>query len=538
VALDAPQVGGDAEVRKAAWLLPFLVLLAHALLFGGWIVDDAGISFVYARNLAAGHGLVSQPGLSPVEGFSNFLWTIGLVPAFWLGLFHPVFTPKAVSLALLAGSFLLLDRAFGKRAISLVALLLLAVCTPFVVWTVSGLENPLYAFLLCLLLWLAVRERENGGAHPLAAGAVAATIAMTRPDGLVFAGLYPLLTLATRSAPARLLRYAAAFLLLFGGFLLFRRSYFGDLFPNTYYAKGGASPPTLGRVFSLFESVAGTGGLLLLAALVAGTGLLIHYRRFGWRHGLLLAFAGFGAVPYLLLPKDWMPELRFATPFFPFFYAYGVTLAADLGEVLVPDPRRRRLPAVVASLAAVGLSLALFIPRSRELAQAPTVPFQEVAEKFGERYNRFADRLGLEQASILLPDVGGTLWVSRLRVYDLVGLTDRTIARTLEKDRQAFYDHVFGQVKPTFIHLHHYWTYLAGLDRDPRFARDYEPLYLYPEKVVDGRAKGSVLRSGDFVRRDVIRGKDAAVAEIRAELAADYRRRAEAERRTLSRRLE
>ena len=66
---------------KRSWPLPLLLLVAHALLFGEWIVDDAGITFAYARNLVDGHGLVSQPGLPPVEGFSNFLWMLTLLPS-------------------------------------------------------------------------------------------------------------------------------------------------------------------------------------------------------------------------------------------------------------------------------------------------------------------------------------------------------------------------------------------------------------------------------------------------------------------------
>lgn len=521
------------------WLLPYLLLVLHALAFGAWIVDDAGISFTYARSLASGYGLVSQPGLPPVEGFSNFLWTVGLAPAFLVRLFHPVFTPKLISLALLAGSFFLLDRSLmtltGSRAVSRITLLLLAVCTPFVIWTVSGLENPLYIFLLCLLLWLIVRERDNreNGSLPLAAGAVAAGIAMTRPDGLVFAALYPLLTLTLRRSGAlgRWVRYGAALALLLGGFLLFRWTYFGQLFPNTYFAKGGPSPgayldlltlqpPMMGKVFDLFGSVAERGNVLLLAALVVGTAYLIGARRFRWSHGVLLAFAYLGAAPYLLLPHDWMPEFRFATPFFPFLYAYGVALAASLGDRLPEE--RRRLPALAGGLAAVGLSLALFAPRTVLFAAAPTVPFEEVIWKFGLRYNHFADVLGLRQASILLPDVGGTLWTSRLRVYDLAGLIDPVIARTLDKNPEAFYAYLFEHAKPTFIHTHHYWTLKAGLDYDPRFTRDYVPLFDFVEPAVVQRARGDRLRSGDFVRRDAIEGKDAALAQIRAELVEYY----------------
>ena len=536
------------SLTRQSWPLPLLVLFAHALLFGAWIVDDAGITFVYARNLAAGQGLVSQPGLPPVEGFSNFLWMLAFVPAFLAGLFDPMIVPKLASLALLAGSFILLDRSLfsltGSRAVSLVTLFLLAVCSPFVIWTVSGLENPLYVFLLCLLLWLIVRERlreREIGAFPLAAGAVAAGLALTRPDGILFAGLYPLLTLTTgKSGWGRAIRYAGVFVLLVGGFLLFRWTYFGDLVPNTYYAKGGPNakvyldlvtlqPKMTAKAFELFESVAGPGNVLLPVALLAGTAFLIGRRRFGWKHAVLLAFAYFGAVPFLLLPFDWMEEYRFGTPFFPFLYAYAVTLAASLGEMLLPDPARRRLPALVAGLAAVGLSLTFFAGRSILFAATPTVSFQEVVERFGLRYNRYADLLGLDQGSVLLPDVGGTLWTSRLRVYDLVGLTDRTIARTLERRPEAFYDYIFGEAKPTFIHLHHYWTLQAGLDRDPRFQRDYIPLFRYFEPAVLERAEGFPLSSGDFIRRDAIEGKDAAVAALKADLLEYYRQRARVE---------
>src|SRR5690348_6795119 len=54
----------------------FALFVIHGLRFGGWLIDDAGISFAYARNLAAGAGLVAQAGHAPVEGFSNPLWTL------------------------------------------------------------------------------------------------------------------------------------------------------------------------------------------------------------------------------------------------------------------------------------------------------------------------------------------------------------------------------------------------------------------------------------------------------------------------------
>src|SRR6185436_5794749 len=40
------------------------------------LFDDAMISMRYAKNLADGFGLRWNPGAAPVEGYTNFLWTL------------------------------------------------------------------------------------------------------------------------------------------------------------------------------------------------------------------------------------------------------------------------------------------------------------------------------------------------------------------------------------------------------------------------------------------------------------------------------
>jgi len=82
---------------RRALLLVILLLAAFQALRFFVPVDDAYISYRYAENLAAGRGLVFDPG-ERVEGYSNFLWVILLalsrilgapIPAasLWLGLF-------------------------------------------------------------------------------------------------------------------------------------------------------------------------------------------------------------------------------------------------------------------------------------------------------------------------------------------------------------------------------------------------------------------------------------------------------------------
>ena len=101
-------------MKSLVWILvPFAAYVGLVALLGDWIIDDAGISFAYARNLAEGHGLVSQPGRVPVEGFSNFLWVLACVPFLWTGAFDPIWPTGGMSAKIVR----LLRRVAGVRHI-------------------------------------------------------------------------------------------------------------------------------------------------------------------------------------------------------------------------------------------------------------------------------------------------------------------------------------------------------------------------------------------------------------------------------------
>ena len=50
------------------------MLVVHSLAYN-FVTDDAYISFVFSRNLAE-HGQLSFNLGQPVEGYTNFLWTV------------------------------------------------------------------------------------------------------------------------------------------------------------------------------------------------------------------------------------------------------------------------------------------------------------------------------------------------------------------------------------------------------------------------------------------------------------------------------
>src|SRR5437762_4060818 len=56
-------------------VLPSMLLVLNMVRVGAFTVDDAYISYRYARNFARGLGLVYNPG-ERIEGYTNFLWTL------------------------------------------------------------------------------------------------------------------------------------------------------------------------------------------------------------------------------------------------------------------------------------------------------------------------------------------------------------------------------------------------------------------------------------------------------------------------------
>ena len=89
-------------------LLFSLVFIARTGFFVGTdryftLFDDAMISMRYARNLAAGHGLAWNAGQPPVEGYTNFLWTL------WMALIHlwPVPESKIALVVMGSGALIL-----------------------------------------------------------------------------------------------------------------------------------------------------------------------------------------------------------------------------------------------------------------------------------------------------------------------------------------------------------------------------------------------------------------------------------------------
>ncbi len=249
-------------VRHTKWisatlLLSICLIGLYVAIGRASVIDDAYISFRYAKNLAEGNGLVYNIG-QRVEGYTNFLWT--LLIALFLKT-TPLDAPMisiVLSLTCFVGNLVVafaigrkLARSHGVRVYFPVAAALLAVQSIFCLYATTGMETSmgcLFVSLGTLLLISSDTPRSIAGA-----GIFFILATLTHPDNAIFYGagglavLYRILN-SWRDIPSESRRqtrrasliavaaYAAPFF-PYLGYLVWKVSYYGSLLPNTYYAK-------------------------------------------------------------------------------------------------------------------------------------------------------------------------------------------------------------------------------------------------------------------------------------------------------------
>jgi len=240
----------DTERRRATFVaLCGIMYLVHYLVYcipQPFFIEDAAITYAYAKNLVDGEGLVPFPGAERVEGYSNALWTFLGAGFYALGV--PLWTSAKLMGAALGVATLPIVyeltrrmRPNGSHDVALLAPLMLALHPSFVVWNASGLENSLFCFLLAGSSLRLIRESEDDSLRPWSALGFF-LLTMTRPEGIMYAtlgGVALVLYAVADRKPARVLWWVLIFAVPFALYNGWRYWYFAWELPNTYYAKLG-----------------------------------------------------------------------------------------------------------------------------------------------------------------------------------------------------------------------------------------------------------------------------------------------------------
>ena len=434
-----------------------------ALAYWPFKIDDAYISFVYAKNLIQGHGLTYN-GLV-VEGYSNFLWTILIAPFIALG-WDPLIVARLISLGCAVITLFLTEWLIRRLNPDLsvlasgLALLTVAVNVPFTAWTLGGLETALMTLEVVLFVYF---ETQPDSRRLRWSVIVALACALTRPEGVM---LFPILIahrLLYRRQPVRqLVRQSAWFIIPFVAYLLWRYTTYGYWLPNTAVLKLNT---TFGTLSAAVNWLWGYVQLRPLMAVVLVIGLvgLVHDRKWAGRNwSLVLSVIGAFIVFVLYAGPDWMPHHRFIVPIIPLF-GLLVGRALDLFRRLF----LRRTVQIIA-LGSVVLELVL--------AVTTAIP---VSPRFGN-YTDGLIRGGLwikqntaPQDVIAVVDAGALAYTSERRTIDIIGLNDAHIAHSPHKSDAAY---VMAQ-HPKIVQLHVEFSQSAGVIPPTQLDHNWDIFY-------------------------------------------------------------
>ena len=419
-------------------------VVAVAALLLGWharrydfVCDDAYISLVYARNLAEHGELVFNLG-ERVEGFTNLLWTLLLAGGIRLG-----FAPENVArwLGWVCGAGVLavmpsLTRAIAdgtRTRLDTIGAPMLALSAGFAAWTSGGLETQLYGLLLSLgvLTWL--RGRLG------AAGVILGVAAMARPEALLVAtllgsGHYALVVWHQRGLrfDRDTIAFGLGLIAVVAPVFLWRFSYYGLPFPNTYYVKTrvAANPEIATAVLAQGLHYVGLwlwqSGTLLMAPLL----VLAAWRR-PHRAAVGLMLLAVHAAWVVRVGGDFLGLHRFFVPWMPLVVATAVVGLRHLNTLAARQ-------SVVMRGAALFLAIGLFVSwQMAETATALSAGAQRGIESPNHTRGMAIERarMGMALAPFMHPDdysvfdaAGAQPFYGRIRGVDRYGLLWAAVA--------------------------------------------------------------------------------------------------------------
>ncbi len=423
---------GRKGTQLALLALSALAFLAHARQYE-YVQDDAYISLVYAQNWVDGHGLVFNVG-ERVEGYTNFLWTLLLAIPHALGVDAVAWAQWLGFLSIVAAMgccVALTERLDSRRSLlwSSVAPSLLAANGALGFWALCGMETALFVLLLTVgacAYWRELQSEKIG----YAPAAVFALLALTRPEGLAFYALTALHRAVLSGVQGRFvlrqqIRYSLPFVVVVGAHFVFRYAYYGALFPNTFYAKTSWQVAYVEQGLSYagqFMAGYGLWGVLFVPPLLLA--YLQHQRPFFSYLSLLFLF---NVVYVVVVGGDGWLEHRFFMPILPLMY---LAWQEGLYE-LTKWSRARWLSPFAPAVAFVLVALLAYYnyahaAPSLKRSQALFLEHNARVERVASYINSLPAREGFTLAT---GTIGIVKYRTRVRVVDMLGLTDAHIAR-------------------------------------------------------------------------------------------------------------
>jgi len=398
-----------------------------AKIFSFEFIDDVYISLRYARNFITGNGLVFNPG-EYVEGYTNFLWVILISPFanhptlahIWIYTLGIIFSLATIHLVYKLG---------GKSKTMWLhhcAALLLAVDVSFVFWTTGGLEVPLFTFLVTASIYSLTNELQKPRKIPLTPILLILTC-LTRPEGVLISiiiGIYTLINIR-KYGTKKFIQASAIFSAPLIIYAIWKLQYYGDILPNTFYAKVGNKGEDIERGWNFFKTfIEGRTFIISILVLIFGIKNIKNHKI-----ALYMSILCTYLIYLILVGGDW--TMRFIVPLLPLFYLILQHGLNDCFKSLTKkiEKQKNAITFTVVALLTCTIGYSTYTDPTHEYI------FNIKIERYGEiREQQKAFGMWLkenfpEDTLLALGPTGAISYFSEMPTIDMWGLTDKTIAR-------------------------------------------------------------------------------------------------------------
>lgn len=418
------------RLRKFRIIIPLVIICGFALYhikFLTFEVDDAFISFQYVKNFLKGAGLVFNAG-ERVEGYTNFLWILILAAVGKLNLDYVNISRLlgvVFSLLTVLLTYFYARRIFARDYLfSFIPVVFLVVNGSFTAWSASGMETSLFTFLL-LAGYLAVLKEKFW-----LAGIIFALSAMTRPEGALF-GVIVLFYLFSLPKDVRIknaLQYVIPASVIAIPYLIWKIYYYGQILPNTFYAKQGFLANHLkmgvfylGQYALYFELFT----LLIIIAIVFFKGMNSNLKLLTVTTAIYFAYI-------LYAGGDWMLGFRFVsviTPILSILSVYGLKILFE--KLNIGGDNRKRTLIFLFTCFFISVTQVQNSLLEREFKET-TINYQEWVNNLRKAGKWCKNNLP-EDTKIAASSIGALAYYSDNYILDILGMTVPAIAKSKHK---------------------------------------------------------------------------------------------------------
>ncbi len=472
-------------------ILVILFALCARALPGPRTIDDAYITFRYARNLIEGHGMVYNPG-ERVLGTTTPLYTLLLAGSglLWGGSQAPfpviALIINAISDALVCILLILLAKQLGFPRAGISAALIWAIAPMSVSFAIGGMETSFFIALMLATLYMELTDR------PVMGAALASLSMLTRPDALLF--LLPLAAERMRRTLPQgrfnphpfpiTLKEAAALIIPYGIWAAAAIPFYGSPLPRSMAAKVVAYqlPPEAATIRLLQHYATPFLGHLTFGIPWIGIGLVLFILLFGLG-ALLIMRKNITAWPIVAYPVVYFAAFSIANPLiFRWYLAPPLPLyflGIFFGVERLARDLRSPIPAYVLAVLAFGLTLRGWVLHP---SHGPDRPAPDMAYIRLELFYQDAAQLLLDELApgdvIAAGDIGALGYYTDAHILDTVGLISSKSQEYYPAPEELY---VINYAIPPALILDQKPDFLVilevygrrGLLRDPDFAASY-----------------------------------------------------------------